>query len=768
MPNTTQDYYESGQKHLNAQARYQLKAQTAHNSIGELPLETINWERRLAAKASLKTFLETYWKGACKLSWSDAHLVYIDRMENIFENSGKCAIGMPRGKGKTTCSQGGVCWGMLYGFTKCCVYIGANQDLAERAVANIRTTMYRNQTLLEDFPEIVLPIVASRNSGVKTRGQLYHGQSTELSFGSDFLHFPAYALEPEVAKVYLEHDPDSIITTTTGEYIPRSAWSCIYAFGITSSIRGISLTHPKTLENVRPDVIILDDIQNDKSAASRKTVHDYLTLIDGAFEYLSDPETKISALMPCTVIAQGDVADTFLNPDKRPEWQGIRVKMVKKWADGITDTTIDPDSKAGKLWIEYADLRRRSYRQGLGLSLATQFYIEHQKEMDEGIEVSWKDSYFKGNTPDDKNKEASAIQSAMNNRFQNPATFLAECQQIGIDLNSETKPIVTAAEFRKKILPAVKWGTVPDFGKQLVAFIDVQDECLFYTVTAFDYNFTGCVIDYGIYPKWHTAYFTKAETYKTKWLTNKYIENNGDKATAFVYNDEGKKVCEFESRWYWAIENLIKDLKTHVYKRGDVEMRISAIAVDAQYGQSTPTVRLVCKQMDSIYGNIFPYHGEGVAPSRKQYAEYNRSSADYVFEDERNPGSNDCRWYTKISSYGKPELFSDTWAWKDFLMSRIATPMGADGCMYLCNEIRPGDHELFSLHVCESEWSDKVTGTYGTRNKWMARDGVPDNDFFDCLVGCCCLASYLGIRLNRTQVKRAITFGSRNQWLNKK
>lgn len=759
------DLYESGQRHLNAQAKYQLKAQIAHNSIGDLDIKNINWERRLAAKKSLKTFLETYWKGACKLSWSDAHLVYIDRMENIFINSGKCAIGMPRGKGKTTCSQGGVCWGMLYGLTKCCVYIGANQDLAERAVANIRTTMYRNQDLLEDFPEVVLPIVASRNSGVKTRGQLYHGQSTELSFGSDFLHFPAYTIEPEIAKEYLSHDPDSMILTESGDYIARSAWSCIYAFGITSSIRGISLTHPKTLANVRPDIIILDDIQNDKSASSRKTVHDYFNLIDGAFEYLSDPETKISALMPCTVIAQGDVADTFLNPDKRPEWQGIRVKMVKKWADGLTDTTIDPSSPSGKLWTQYADLRRRSYRQGLGLSLATDFYLSHQAEMDAGIEVSWKDSYFKGNTPDDPNREVSAIQSAMNNRFQNPTTFLAECQQIGIDLNAESKPIVTAAEFQKKILPAVGWRKVPDFGKELVAFIDVQDECLFYTVAAFDYDFTGCVIDYGIYPQWHSTYFTKAEIYKTKWLTNKYIEQNGDKATAFVYNDDGKKICDFESRWYWAIENLIKELKSTVYMRGDVAMHISAIAVDSQYGQSTPTVRLICKQMDSIYGNILPYHGEGVMPSRKQYADYNRNSADYIFEDERNVGENNCRWYTKISGYGKQELYSDTWAWKDFLMSRIATPVGTKGCMYLCKEVRPGDHELFALHVCESEWSSKVSGTYGIRNKWQPREENPDNDFFDCLVGCCCLASYLGIRLGSAPVKRGVVFGGRKNWL---
>ena len=43
MSNTEIDFYESGQKHLNAQAKYQLKAQIAHNSIGDLDIKNINW-----------------------------------------------------------------------------------------------------------------------------------------------------------------------------------------------------------------------------------------------------------------------------------------------------------------------------------------------------------------------------------------------------------------------------------------------------------------------------------------------------------------------------------------------------------------------------------------------------------------------------------------------------------------------------------------------------------------------------------------------------
>lgn len=764
---------EAGLRHLNAQTDYQERAQAAKNDIGRLPIENINWERRLACKESLKLFLETHWRGACKLGWSDAHLEYIARMEDIFKNSGKCAFGMPRGKGKTTVSQGGSAWSLIYGYSHCLVYIGANQDLAERAVANMRTTLFSSRTLLQDFPEIVYPLVKAKNSSVKTRGQLYNGKSTSLSFGADYMHYPAFAFDDEAAQAYRENDPDSVVQTEEGEIIAKSSWDCIYAFGITSSIRGISLTHPKTLSNVRPDIIILDDIQNDKSAASRKTVHDYETLIDGAFEYLSDPETKISALMPCTVINSGDVADTFLNRDLRPEWQGIRVKMVKSWPEGISDTTIDPESKSGALWNQYSELRRRSLRQGLGLSLATDFYIANRVDMDKGIEVSWKDSFNKGKSENDKMREVSAIQAAMNNRFQNPVTFLAECQQIGIDLLQESKPLVSAEEFRKKILPSVKWGTVPEFAHELVAFIDVQDECLFYTVLACGFDFTSCVIQYGIYPEWYNYYFTKAEIARTKWMTNKYIQEHGATATSFIQNEDGKNICEYEARWYWAIDNLVRNLMNTEYIKNDPQhtpMKISAVAIDCQYGMSSSTVRLVCKQLDGIYGNILPYHGEGVSPSRKQYIDYNRGRnyCDYVFEDEKNVNSNECRWYTKIGGLGKAELFSDTWAWKDFLMSRIATPMGVKGCMYLCAEQRPGDHELFSLHVCESEFSRAVQGTYGTRNQWKAREGNPDNDFFDCLVGCCCLSSYMGIRLSHDIVKPGLALGGKGRWVSKK
>ena len=53
----------------------------------------------------------------------------------------------------------------------------------------------------------------------------------------------------------------------------------------------------------------------------------------------------------------------------------------------------------------------------------------------------------------------------------------------------------------------------------------------------------------------------------------------------------------------------------------------------------------------------------------------------------------------------------------------------------------PYVHELFTAHVCESEYPQQTIGKI-VKNQWKERSNAQDNDWLDCLVGCCTLASY--------------------------
>jgi hypothetical protein len=82
--------------------------------------------------------------------------------------------------------------------------------------------------------------------------------------------------------------------------------------------------------------------------------------------------------MPCTVIQEGDVSDTFLDRQLKPRWKGERCAMVIKWPAGITDTEITEDTEAGQLWNEYARLRLTGLQQDGDHAEATKFYQQHR------------------------------------------------------------------------------------------------------------------------------------------------------------------------------------------------------------------------------------------------------------------------------------------------------------------------------------------------------------------------------------------------------
>jgi hypothetical protein len=55
----------------------------------------------------------------------------------------------------------------------------------------------------------------------------------------------------------------------------------------------------------------------------------YLELsIDEDMLELAGPDTKIAAVMPCTVTFPNDLSGRFLDRDRHPEWRGERFKTL--------------------------------------------------------------------------------------------------------------------------------------------------------------------------------------------------------------------------------------------------------------------------------------------------------------------------------------------------------------------------------------------------------------------------------------------------------
>src|SRR6266481_9950802 len=81
--------------------------------------------------------------------------------------------------------------------------------------------------------------------------------------------------------------------------------------------------------------------QTDESARSPSQCETRERILAGAVLGMAGPGNKIAGIMPCTVIAAGDMADRILDREKHPDWNGTRTKMVYAFP------------KAEKLWEEY-------------------------------------------------------------------------------------------------------------------------------------------------------------------------------------------------------------------------------------------------------------------------------------------------------------------------------------------------------------------------------------------------------------------------------
>ena len=426
--------------------------------ISPLP-EVVDPDRKERCRENFSEFARNYFPEIFSLEWSPDHLKIIGKIENAVLRGGLFALAMPRASGKTTLAETASLWSMLYGHRRFIVLIGSSEDAAGELLSSLKGELENNELLLEDFPEVVYPIHCLEGIANRTKGQLYEGKRTQISWTGKEIVLPSIPSSPAFG----------VICKTTG---------------VTGRIRGMK-HRTSDGESIRPELVIVDDCQTDESARSPSQVATRENILSGAVLGLSAPNTKISGIFPCTVIRKDDLASRLLDHDRHPEWQGERMKMVYQW----------PDSK---LWDEYAEIREDDYKSGGDGSKATEFYKNNREEMDEGSLVAW-EQRFNGD-------ELSAIQHAWNLRLRDEESFFAEYQNQPIIQETESVNLQTDQIFDKVV--KLKENEVTQEIERLTAFVDVQGSLLYYVVTGWTSRFSGHVIDFGAFPDQGTKYFT--------------------------------------------------------------------------------------------------------------------------------------------------------------------------------------------------------------------------------------------------------------------
>lgn len=638
----------------------------ASQEIAPLP-KVVNPHRRAACDQSFKLFCETYFPKLFFLGWSDDHLRVIEKMERVVLYGETFAVAMPRGNGKTTLAICCVLWAILTGRHKFVYLISSADKNAKNLLVNIQNHLAGNELLLEDYPEVCYPIKCIEGETRRCKGQRYYGRTTDMEFNGDELVMPT---------------------------IPGSdaSGAVIRVSGLTGNFRGA--THVlKTGESIRPTLVVCDDPQTDESAKSLVQTADRLKIINGAVIGLAGPNRKTGVIVPCTVISPDDLSDQLLNRKKYPAWRGERTKLVYKWPENH------------ELWRQYGEIRKEELERGGDGSEALEFYKANREDMDEGAEVSWEERYYP------EAKEISAIQCAYNLRFDHKEEVFASEYQNEPLLPADQQEAVTADQVCNKANGRDS-GEVPINCTKLVAFVDVHDQVLFYSIMAFQENFTGYIIEYGTFPDQRVSYFTLNNAKHT--LSGKYPGKGIDGAIQA------------------GLEHLVRDLLSRNFKRGQSFIRIDRLLVDMGYKDKiVAAVKVKCGGSTMMLSK-----GIGITASGKPISTYKRKAGE-VFGHH---------WYIPQvqGTQEFPHVNIDTNYWKSFVHNGFRTSAGDPTAITIYG--KSINHELLADHIANSEFSVLTHGRGRDVREWKPKPSRPDNHWFDCITGCCAAGSMLGLK----------------------
>ncbi|MCK5017590.1 MAG: phage terminase large subunit family protein, partial [Candidatus Peribacteraceae bacterium] len=663
--------------------------------IGEIP-ECKNPERRKACGKDLLLALKTYFPKTFPLPWSKNHKKVIASLQRVILKHDKKRIGMPRGKGKTSLCKGGSLLALLFGYHQFVVPVGATGPDGQDMIKWFKGELSENPLLLEDFPEVCYPIMLLENESRRCVGQRYKGKKTNITWAVDRIVFP------------------TIEGSLSSSFIVR-------ATSLEGNIRG--MTHRMPDGSVaRPTLAICDDPQTRESSKSQGPngqTTKRLEIINEDVQGLAGPEARTAILIPCTVITPGDLADQILNRDLYPAYRGERTKRMYSW----------PTNKI--LWEQYRELRENEMRNDLGTDEAREFYRIHMAKcersldeagecdtceykedcMDCGAVIDWPERL-------DDPENLSAVQATMHAFYEyGPSGFASECQNEPLTDDGRIKRL-SAAVCKRKFSGRPR-NQVPLECTELTMGVDVQKYSIWYVVAGWKTDFTGYIVDYGVWPRQQRLTFTKQEI------------ANGPLSLPVMYPGMGEKATIQAG-----LEDFISRVLAIDYERsGDAGlMRLSRILVDAG---AWPSVIAAVKH--KVGGAIMDLSkGIGIKAGGRPMSEFKKKKG-----EKFDPFGH---WYMPSTKGTKefPHVAIDVNYYKSEVHKAFLTPDGDPGALTLFGD-NEEMHSVFAAHQT-AETFVRTHGRGRDLDEWTLKPTSPDNEWLDSMVYAMCAASVLGIK----------------------
>jgi hypothetical protein len=584
---------------------------------------------------------------------------------------GDQAIAGTRGEGKTKLAIYTALYLTLTGLAVFPIVIGKNQRKSESELRTVREKLQQSELLLQDFPEICEPFKAVGGWSSRARMQTVAGEFSRLELAADHLIYPT------IGRHQLPDDwPDDIEPVSRGQILA--------SIGIDGGIRGTNY------RDIRPDIAIIDDIEDRQAAESDAVIEKNEDIIEKDIAGLASSARRVARVFLCTIQNRKCIAFKFTDPKKKPSWKGKRYrKMIKR-----------PDRM--DLVQEYMTKRIERADDDPDAREAFRFWRDNRAEIERDCVVSNASSFDGTIHEDGEPLELSAIQSYFNKVADWGEEAVAT--EIDNDPPEEVGPQGSGLSWQMVAgrLSGLDRGQLPANASCVTAAIDIGKYLCHWVVIAWWKGAGGCVIDYG-----------RAEV---------------------VGTDRGMDNQASEPQIYKALLNWRDEIINKKY----VDAAGSARKVDAVFVDSGTFTDAAYQFVRDVGGTPF-YVSKGIGNYRDKTTE----------TDKIKPGNHFHAAYQEAQGLWLYELNTDYW--KQFIHERFLTPTFDEqnflrrGALSLFNQ--PGDkkHTSYSQHVVAEELVSEFKEGKGMKTYWNV---VSDNNhWLDATYMAAAAASARGIYL---------------------
>ncbi len=647
--------------------------------------------RRRDCLADPYLFLPTYFPRIFYQPCTPGRRQMIDAIEHVARNGGDLAIAGPRGDGKTRTALFVALLLELQGKLDFPLIVSKSGPRANRELKNLKEAIRDSVFLAEDFPEVVEPILAIGGWSSRARQQTAFMQPTHLEWGEECIIMPTIPSE----LLWENGWPTDIESSARGQITA--------SLGIEGAIRGYSV------RNRRPDLAIMDDVDDRESAASALQTATRERIIEEDIGGLAGPDKTIARLMLCSLINPSCVAATFTDRKQKPSWRGQRHKLMDR----------KPDAEA--LWDQYIELRKARADNDPDARVAHKFYLDRRAEMDAGSLISNPYRFDSRLLDDGEPSEVSALQACYNliadrgwdhfaTEYQNEPPAESGPQESGL----------TAALVATR-LHGWPRGTVPIANGVLAIGVDIAKYWTHWVAVAFDANAAGYVVDYG-------AHHMKGQSPE-------------DQVKLSLEESILDALATLRDRW---------EHSPFLAQGGEI-VEPKFVLIDSSSGLHQRAVYQFHRQVGrAVYVPAKGFaRGRGSSPFHPGKASADRKIGEFSSRVRQRDEWQDIWLYEFDADY-----------WKRFVHQRFLTPTLDDngnhrrGSLAIWKPELALEHKDFCRHIEAEIWVEKFEPGKGTKAGWVKRRD--DNHYLDATAMACVGASFGGMRILGEKVQRKV------------